>query len=132
MANYIGTARTNYFRVKDVEYFKNSVKNYEVTVIEKDGKVGLIDTSWYGHFEFYLLDEVTDTYDQSTDLVKLVSKQLVDEEVAIFISAGAEKQVYLAGYSLAVNSKNKRVNIDLDDIYGLAKTLGKNITRAEG
>lgn len=131
MANYIGTARTNYFRVKDIEAFKKSVKDYEVIVINEDDKVGLLDNSWNGDFEYYLFNETTDEYDEDTDLVKLVSKHLQDEEVAIFMSAGAEKQVYISGYSIAVNNKNEQRRIDLDDIYNIGQELGKNITRAE-
>ena len=132
MANYFGTARTNYFRVKNIETFMKSVKDYKVIVVKNDeGKVALLDDSYYGAFEFRLLNEETYEYDESTHLIDLVSSHLEEEEVAIFISAGAEKKVYISGFSIAVNSKNQRKTINLDNIYKKAKKLGKNITRAE-
>ena len=38
---------------------------------------------------------------------------------------------YLTGVAVAVNNAGGRVDLDLNEIYGLAAKLGSTITRAE-
>jgi hypothetical protein len=67
------------------------------------------------------------------EITDIVAAHLSPGEVAIFISIGWEGIQYLAGYAVAVNSKNERVQVTLDDIYKYPRVLalGPNITRAE-
>lgn len=63
-------------------------------------------------------------------LSKLVSRHLVDGDVAIFIEVCSEKMRYLAGIAHAINSAGDTETIDLHDIYDKAARLGSSITPA--
>jgi hypothetical protein len=62
----------------------------------------------------------------------MVARHLADDEVAIFMEAGAEKHRYVAGNAIAINSKGEIETVFLTDIYEKAKHLSsKPITIAE-
>ena len=131
MANYYSTARTNYFRVKDVDAFNAWAKeyedNYRVEVVDKEDTFAILFDSESGVPTWR---EVDGDYDD-IDFMDELSKHLADDEVAILHQAGAEKLRYINGYAIAVNNKGERRTISLDDIYTFAKELGKNVTLAQ-
>jgi hypothetical protein len=131
MANYYSTARTNYFRVKDVDAFNAWAKeyedNYRVEVVDKEDTFAILFDSESG---VPTSREVDGDYDD-IDFMDELSKHLADDEVAILHQAGAEKLRYINGYAIAVNNKGERRTISLDDIYTFAKELGKNVTLAQ-
>ncbi len=119
MANYIAYARTNYFRVVDVDKFKEFLDTVcgISEVIENEGTFCLL-------FEEGIPDTraVSDgDSDDSLDLVKEVSRHLQEDSVAIFMECGAEKLRYLAGYAVAVNHEGRAVEVGINDIYSKAK-----------
>lgn len=63
-------------------------------------------------------------------LSDLVAANLVDGDVAVFVEVGAEKMRFLGGHTVAVNARNERVVIDLEDIYQHAAHLGTTVTMA--
>jgi hypothetical protein len=75
------------------------------------------------------LDLVADEY-YVYDLPHLVSRHLVDGDVAVFIEVGAQKMIYLGGIAYAINSRGESSCIDLEDIYTQAAHLGTTITTA--
>lgn len=131
MANYYSSARTNYFRVKDVDAFNAWVKeyedNYRVEVVDKEDTFSILFDNESG---VPTSREVDGSYDE-IDFMDELSKHLADDEVAILHQAGAEKLRYINGYAIAVNNKSERRTISLDDIYTFAKELGKNVTLAQ-
>ena len=136
MANYYGYARSNYFRVKDVERFKAAVGGLNVQVVFKDGEeikadnnVVALLSDWEGGWNCYKECENGDM--EEVCIEDVVSGHLLEDEVAVFLQNGHEKLVYLTGSALAVNSKGEKQHVDIADIYDKAKILGKNITRAE-
>ncbi len=134
MANYYESARTNYFLVKDIDAFKEElkdVKSLEVYVQHKDLKdyVCLLSDN-EGGFAWDYYDESKDDYVE-IDWDGIFKKHLVDDSVAIIIGAGAEKLRYISGYAIAFNNKGETKRIDLNDIYELAGSLGSNVQRAE-
>lgn len=131
MANYCATARSNYFKVKDVEAFKKWLDTVGSCkfIQDKEGRVG-----------FYVDDDgmlpstrCNDRQDESEelDLCAEIAQHLLPEEVAIVMEVGAEKCRYLSGFAHAVNSAGKVETVSIDQIYGRAKKLGKHITMAE-
>lgn len=134
MANYYATARTNYFKVKDTDLFKKWLKEFnsiDVEVVpEKNGKFAILFGE-DGIPSHRWNDETQD--DDDIDFTDELSKHLVEGEVAIIMSVGAEKLRYVSGYATAVNSKGDTVEISLDDIYEKASLAlnTKNISRAE-
>lgn len=126
MANYYGSARSNYFVVKDEEAFLLDMEKIPGIIIER----GKVDAS------FCVLGDDGDGagwpsggYDEDNDvefeidIVESVYPHLADDEVAIFMECGAEKLRYVSGYSIAVNNKGETETISLDEIYELGASL---------
>ena len=123
MANFYGTARTNYFKVKDEEKFKEFVNSMpDLHLIEDgEGRFGFYSESPdSGCFPSSYWDDETDE-DIDIDIVGETAEHLAEGEVAIFMEAGAEKCRYINGWATAVNHTGEYVNISLMDIYKLAK-----------
>lgn len=128
MANYEEQTRSNYFKVKDVEKFKELLDEHYLTFIQLKG------TDLVG----FLAEDGLPAWDRETDeeidFMDLVSKHLVKGDVAIIIGNGFEKMRYLTGFAAAVNSRGTAVYISVEDIYKKAEKLTKtpkNITRCE-
>jgi len=131
MADFYGTSRSNYFRVKDKEAFSDLCNSLNVEMIENDDLVGFIcNQDEYGYLPSSIYNEKTDE-DEEIDFVIKVSEHLLEDEVAVFMTAGAEKHRYVQGIAIAVNSKGEIIQLDMNDIYKKAEKLGKNITHAE-
>jgi hypothetical protein len=103
MANWTGSARSNYFRVKDE----------------------------HGGWPNWIPAETIDEEDVEVDVAEIVAGHLAAGEVAILIEVGAEKLRYLTGIAVAVNDRNEQRCIDLEDIYEVAKELGDKRHRGE-
>lgn len=131
MANYYGTARSNYFRVKDGRKFEEEMAKYPVEVITKTKDLpsgdpitlyGLLGSEEYGWPSQHFDEETNDIVEY--ELIDIVSKHLAKDSVAIFMEVGAEKMRYLNGYAIAINSKGQTKTVSIDDIYQLAEKLG--------
>jgi hypothetical protein len=139
MANYTSTARTNYFRVKDVDAFNKWIEQFGgIEVVKKT--IGL-ETGFGMLFDDGMptvrweIDLDADGNEQEGDVdidfMDELAEHLADDEVAIFQEAGAENMRYVNGHTIAINNKKEVRSINLDDIYEVAKQLGKNITKAQ-
>ena len=137
MANYYSSARTNYFRVKDVDAFNKWIKQFsglETIVHETEGTIGVLFEDGVPRLRLEtekFADGSEHDVDVEVDFMEELALHLADNEVAILQEAGAEKLRYINGYAIAVNNKGERRQISIDKIYDLAKELGSNITRAE-
>ena len=131
MANYYSSARTNYFRVKEVDAFNAWVKEFEdnngVEVVDKEDTFAILFDGESGVPSFREVDGDCDHLVFMDEL----SNHLADDEVAILHESGAVKLRYINGFAIAVNNKGERRVISLDDIYVHAKELGKNVTLAQ-
>ena len=129
MANYLGYARSNYFKVKDEDAFKvwvdtlpiecrESKKDNETTfmVMEPDG------IGWPTY------KEDDDGEYEDIDFAGELSEHLADGWVAIIKEVGYEKMRYLHGYIEAINnkggSKHKLLEFKDDEL----KELGEHFT----
>jgi hypothetical protein len=135
MANYYATARSNYFKVKDVAAFREWATPINIEVIEGDGKhEGLVcliaDDGDQNGWPSWRPGE-GDGEDTEIDLAQEIAAHLVDGHVAILMEAGAEKVRYVSGWAMAVNSKGETESVSLQDIYEMAEHLGEHVTRAE-
>lgn len=138
MANYYGNARSNYFKVKDVEAFKKEFidKINGLEFIENNVGVGfLVTENDCGGIPCCMVDPKDPDNIKDIDLAEELSKHLADGEVAIYQEVGAEKLRYLTGYAVAVNSKGETVTVSISDIYQMAKSLTEadptSITKCE-
>jgi hypothetical protein len=148
VANYECSARSNYFRVKDDQAFKEWVELVpgwdliqqkqphppgsadtpaKALAQRNDYKYGLMqDESCYPPSgiptELKVLDSEGETVDWTDmDLVHELSEHLVEGEVAILMEAGAEKLRYISGYALAIHSNGEWLNLSLNDIYKMCE-----------
>lgn len=117
MANWYGTARSNYFRVKDREAFMAWTKRRGLGVFTNAHDGGL--------FALHP-DESTDSgawpsYDEDVDsefsLTAELAEHLSKDQIAVLMEAGAEKLRYVTGVAVAINSEGHVVDVDLSDIY---------------
>ena len=134
MANYVSQTRTNYFKVKDAEAFKAWCRTWITDLDVVRGREGEEE-------ELYRIlcpgsppdarrdDPETEWFE--ADFIEELAEHLEDEWVAVIMNIGHEKQRYLVGYAVAVNSHGNHQTVNLDDIYVAAKELGEHITRAE-
>ena len=143
--NYYGTARSNYFQVKDTQKFKEAMNNFcHIKIVEqtpfKDQTnehavmITLSDFNDSGFFpEYPYNDELEDDARNGDDLLKTIADHLKEGEVAILMEIGSEGLRYLCGSAQAVNSKNERSHRFLEEIYTDAEKLseGKPVSRAE-
>lgn len=131
MSDYYGTARSNYFGVKDRRKFVEWCDSLELKPIHKTEKAyelcGFLVETEFGNIPDHITkdDEVYDI-----DFFGELSTHLIDGDVAIVMEIGREKMRYLNGLAIAVNSKGETVSIALNDIYEKAKDLG-NSTEVE-
>lgn len=132
MANYYGTSRSNYFKVKNKEKFTALCEKLGVQLIEQGNLVGFISNSEDGSLPSSIYDEKTGDQ-QDIDLCNLISKHLCKGQVAVMVESGAEKHRYVVGYATAVNWEGKTESIGINNIYDLAKKkFGvKKVTVAE-
>ncbi len=133
MANWYGTARSNYFRVKDKQKFTEwatSIDGLEL-IEDEEGRVGLgCNHDYSGGWPDLVYNQDTDDYEE-IDVVKSVAAHLQEGSVAVFMEVGAEKMRYVTGWAVAVNHKGDTARVSLDDIYKQAAELGDEVTKAE-
>lgn len=136
MVNWYGSARSNYFRVKDSEAFKEALSRLGVDVYDGNGiHDGLVmicvsEGSDSGGWptEGYD-DEIGEGYD--IDIETIVAEHLADGEVAVLMEVGAEKLRYLTGWAVAIHSSGSVERVSIDDIYQKArKAFGVDPTPA--
>lgn len=114
--DYMGIARTNYFKVRDVDAFRKWAKPYDLKVI----------TSHLDPLVFALIIETEDAFIDPDDLennnfaIELAS-HLAPDAVAILIEIGHEDTEYLTGHAMAINATGRRIDLDLNTIYEMAQ-----------
>ena len=138
MANYYESARSNYFKVKDLEAFKEDLDKFDgIQIVDGDsadpnraGRVCLLATDESFPSECY-----DDNGDEIPDMTldKVIAKHLTEDSVFIAMGAGAEKLRYICGWAYAIDCTGEMVHINLDNIYELAKAKfeGKEVTGAQ-
>jgi hypothetical protein len=127
MANHYGTARSNYFRVKDPDAFKAAMGAIPgLGVWERQIGGNGENVLYFGVYEddgdasgFWPSNN--HETDEEIDVFGIVASHLQEDQVAVFMRSGAEKMRYITGAATAVNAKGEQVSVDLDDIYELSR-----------
>ena len=115
MANYYASARSNYFKVKDLDAFAKAMFPFDVEISEGKHGVCLLcrgDGGW----SWYDPD-----IEEDQDPVDLIAPHLQDNEICILMETGAEKLRYLIGYAIAFNNRKEGVDVNLKNIYEQAR-----------
>lgn len=122
MADYIAQTRSNYFKVKDEQSFREFCLQYSLEVIEQkseeESNVTLFGFMLDGSIPTGLLVECEWV---DADFLKDLSDELAFGQVAVVMEVGTEKMRYLNGYAVAVNHRGRIVEVSLNQIYLLAK-----------
>ncbi|MGB9879691.1 MAG: hypothetical protein ACPLRM_02905 [Anaerolineae bacterium] len=120
MADYVSLVRTNYFRVKDLERFKEFCRRYGLSPIDgPSGSVGFMLEGVNEGIPSGYVDETGEYHE--VDFFGELSRLLVEGQVAEVREIGNEKMRYLVGCTVAVHSNGERLEVNLNDIYRLAK-----------
>jgi hypothetical protein len=117
MANWYGTCRSNYFRVKDEAAFREFVGQFEARLIEKDGKVGFYSEDEFGGVPRYWPDDD----DEPVSILDGIAEHLAENSVCVVMEIGAEKACYLTGWAVAIAWTGERTEVQLGDIYAQAQ-----------
>ena len=129
MANYIETARSNYFKVKDRAKFEKATRLFgSFTIVEgDDGTIAIL-----GDEEFPSVAYDKNGNERKKTFSDIVAEHLTDDSVFVAMGSGYEKMRYIAGWAYAVDNSGNYVAINLDDIYDKAKKRfpGKKVTTA--
>ena len=117
MANWYGSSRSNYFRVKDCDAFLQWVEKRGLGLFKNSGDAALFaihsgDSTDGGSWPSYDLEA-----DTEIDLATELAQHLPKGEVAVLMEIGAEKLRYLTGIAIAVNHKGLAAVVSLDDVY---------------
>jgi len=134
MANWYGSSRSNYFRVKDRDAFLQSTERRGLGVFKNENNPD--------YFAIYSADNDSGSWpsydlesDTEIDLVAELAQHLPKGQVAVLMEVGAEKLRYLTGVAIAVNPKGRVIDLTLGYIYRKAARTFRipesQITRAE-
>jgi hypothetical protein len=113
VADYCAYARSNYFRVKNLEAFDKFVKRIDGTLIERKGSVGFICNE--------LVPSDRHGEEGESDFLEELKEYLLDGEVAIVQEVGWEKLRYLFGAAWAITPGKEIISVMLSDIYAQVK-----------
>jgi len=128
MANYVGYARSNYFRVRDEAAFLCWVETLAGVVARReDGNperfVILVEDGDDGGWPDRRYHEGVGD-EEEIDLHTELAGHLAEGEVAVLEEVGAERLRYLVGYAVAVNHRGEKLAVSIDDIYAKLRAAG--------
>lgn len=130
MADWYGTSRSNYFKVRDVEAFKTWASDLELEVWNNGEGLMAIAGDAEGRWPCERWDEDRQEH-MAFDFGAELQGHLTEGEVAILMTTGAEKLRYLTGHAVALHADGRRLVIDLDSIYAKVRAkFGMEPTRA--
>lgn len=128
MANYVGSSRSNYFKVRDEAAFRAAMSPFDLDIWgDQDQGFALSPSSMNDDGCWPSFMPVPDVDGNPTDaevevwFPELVAQHLADDAIAVFQSIGSENRRYLCGYSVAINHRAEHLQVSIDDIYALAK-----------
>jgi hypothetical protein len=122
MADWYGTARSNYVKVADKEGLNKALEPFEMDVHHnmEDDTVAFFGIDQYGGWPGWcdVYNEEKDQYDEvEFDPETHIVPYLADGEVLIMMECGAEKLRYITGHASAFTKGKPSVYLSLGDIY---------------
>jgi len=128
MADWCGTARSNYFHVRDEGAFRAWAEKRNLRVFERSGTegspkfFGVYSEDHYGGWPSLDIELEEDSGDGSIDLYAELAPHLLEGQIAVLMEIGAENHRYLTGVAVALDHTGKTAEITLDEIYKSAAT----------
>lgn len=117
MANWYGSARSNYFCVKDRDAFLKWVERRGLGLFMNENEADSFAIHPGGSTDSGGWPTLDTENDAEIDLTAELAEHLSKGQVAILMEVGAEKLRYVTGEAVAVNSRGRVVFLSLGDIY---------------
>ena len=109
--------RSNYFAVRDVPEFFDFCDRWEFEAIQNSENL-------HG----FLC--VEDMFSEEDTLLSELADLIAADNVAVVMQVNHDRMRWLGGAAWAVNSRHERRKVSLEEIYDLAKPLGRFVTQA--
>lgn len=130
MANYVGSARSTYFQVKDEDAFRAAMDELPDLEVVAHGEgearhVALLAQTDCGIWPKWHLDDPDaeeEQEDKPIDLLAEIAPHLREGSIAVLFEVGAEALRYVGGHAMAVNAQGEVVHLNLADIFELAES----------
>ena len=122
MADWCGTARSNYFRVRDENAFKAWAARLGLECWpcdDNDGSFAIAGEQASGGWPTSVDDDGEEGL-REVDVIRELAAHLADGEIAVLMEIGAEKLRYVTGNAVALDNTGRCVSLRLADIYDLA------------
>ena len=113
MADFFATSRSNFVLVKDVTAAIEALKDFDIPIYrhpKNANAIMLTGCDGDGTFSIVSYEELGETY---LDLPEWAATHLVEGQVLILVSAGAEKLRYVTAWAEAYTWKGEQVSVDL-------------------
>ena len=129
MANYYASCRSNYFKVVDIDKFKEQLPADITVSVEKDGTVCILNEDADGSgWPCEIYNEDTEEHEEY-DIENFIASHLQPGSWCVLQEVGAENLRYLVGYAVAFTKDlEHRHSVSLSDIY---KLIPPDVTRCE-
>lgn len=123
MANWKGTARSNYVRVENIEALRAALEPWPIAMVKTDDDcVAFFATTDDGDFPSFETDENDEEIEFS--FADVVMPHIAAGEVLVTMTIGAERKRYLTGVASALvrdgDGNVDSLSFDLNAIYELA------------
>jgi len=128
MANYECWAKSNHFKVKDIEGLRKSLERFSGLMLDHiiDNLYIILPDEDFNVYKY--TDENYDFEDKRLDPQVDIIPYLEDDEIFITFEVGHEKQRYMCGYAQAFCKDKEPIAISTEDIYALAlKSFGIDV-----
>lgn len=133
MADFLATSRSNFVLVKDVKAAIESLKDFDIPIHRhptNSNAIMLAGCDGDGTFNFSYTDGDDDVY---LDLAEWSATHLVENQVLVLVSAGAEKLRYISAWAEAYTWKGEVISVDLLDVLfsKIYEKLGTSVEVAD-
>jgi hypothetical protein len=132
MANYYASCLSNFFKVKDLEKFKNWISKFDSleTFSKKNEEYIAFGSTESGIPDYMMSEDGEDSTE--VEFITELSKHLSEGEVAIVQEIGNEKLRYFVGFSVVIDWQGNAKYFDISDAFVWAnKKYGRDISRCE-
>ena len=116
MADFLATSRSNYVLVKDVQAAIASLKHYDIPIHHHStnkNAIMLAGCEADGTFNSSYLGESEENY---VNLAEWSATHLVEGQVLVLVSVGAEKLDYISAWAEAYTWKGEAITVNLLDV----------------
>lgn len=132
MANWYGTARSNYVRIKDkdMDGLKKALEPFPIQIADgygnNEGKVCFLSNEpdsggWPSVVYSYTDEDCQEEVETEFDPASQICPFMDDNQILVMMEAGAEKLRYITGSAQAYNNAGEFCQVTLFDIYEKAQ-----------